>query len=361
VSIKLVRITMLAALALVGLTLMGASSASSLAGRVIAQGKITIGGQAASGVQVQVHAWPTSSVLGKLKAGQLVPWQLVGSATTAGDGSYAVTISSPAALTSSADMNGYVNLTVDAGNASWSFSRRLASGQALAMPNTDMNGVTAASPEVANLRPAGRHVCDPVPSLVKRLGNNWAIVGQSYATFRRVTHTFTYTEDQESSLGVGDSPTGKVGSFTVNGTWSQASTGTQAFPSFHKSNVWYRTEFKIGKFLRYCPALHIPKNYSVRVIGWAGGSSMLHPRVPPATTAGNCVNEASGARFSKDTSSAVTWSKGLTIAVVGFDASAHTGYDKRGKVDFHFGIRSRLCGTNDVPGGNPRQLVARLP
>lgn len=341
-----------------------AAATSSLpAGIIIAQGSVTIRGNSAVGIKVAVYAWPPAAVLSRAQGGAKVPWRLVGSATTAIDGSYQVRISDAAALRSLADRNGYVNLEIDAGTASWSFSRRIivVDGMTvLATANADMGVTRIMSPEVVNLQTSAPGTpCYTVPTLIRNLGKNWAIVGQSYSTLRRVTQSFSYTRGQESSLGVGVSYSGKAGSFYADGTWSQSSSATQAFPSYHKSNDWYRTEFKIGKFLRWCPALHIAKNVSVRVIGWAGGDNVRHPRQPPRVPQKNCVPEIKNSKWYSNNTAAVAWSKGLTIPAVSFDASAQTGYDRSAQVEFVFHQSGSLCGTHDVPGGDPRQIVAR--
>lgn len=228
------------------------------------------------------------------------------------------------------------------------------------MPNADMSIATPASPQVTDLQMASPATCDVAPTLVKQLGKNWAVVGQSYATLRGITQSFTYPKGQESSLGGGISYSGEPGSFQVNGTWSQSSTSMQGFPSFHESNDWYRTEFKIGKFLRYCPALGILKKiFTVHVIGWAGGDSVLHPKQPPRTPKANCVQELAGSRWITNSTAAVEWSKGLTIPVIAFEGSAQTGYDTSAQVSFKYQVTGSLCGTHDAPGGDPRQLVAK--
>jgi hypothetical protein len=43
---------------------------------------------------------------------------------------------------------------------------------------------------------------------------------------------------------------------------------------------------------------------------------------------------------------------------IGIDLSAHTGYNTSAKINFKFHAAGHLCGTNDVPGCNPKRMLA---
>ena len=71
-------------------------------------------------------------------------------------------------------------------------------------------------------------------------------------------------------------------------------------------------------------------------------------------------NVEKGSSFTKDTTSSGTFSTGLTITEVGFNASAQTGWDTDATISYHFrntGIN--LCGLRDYPTGrHPNFIVA---
>jgi hypothetical protein len=86
-----------------------------------------------------------------------------------------------------------------------------------------------------------------------------------------------------------------------------------------------------------------------------------------AGTSGTARSSAGGsaARYAPTaTPAAVEWSAGFSIAQIGFNAIAQTGYDADAAV--HFDVQKKgtctskeLCGTNDYPGGTPRRLAAK--
>ncbi len=171
-----------------------------------------------------------------------------------------------------------------------------------------------------------------------------------------VTQTFVYGRGQRSTLGIGESRTGAPGSWRQGGTETIASTSSVAFPSSGEGNDLYRTQFYVGKFELSCPG--IPAVFELRAYRFAGGASVVHPAAAPA--ARFCIRMPRGAVFTLTGSTAVSWSNGFTIPSQHFSTVAQTGYAKTAAPEFHFAAKNKLlCGTNGLPTGKPRQLVAK--
>jgi hypothetical protein len=73
------------------------------------------------------------------------------------------------------------------------------------------------------------------------------------------------------------------------------------------------------------------------------------------------VPQEAASFFDRERSAAITWSNGVdTNGPIGIDLSIQTGYSSSATATFKFSKDSRLCGTNDVPGADPKILVARF-
>jgi hypothetical protein len=247
-----------------------------LAGSLAAQGRlVSPNGRVIGGARVVLYAWPVTSVVSEIRPGQRVPLKIVGSAVTSASGRYAIRVTSPAALLSSAERDGTVNLeiitTTRAGWDVFSFPRRLvptAHGTVLAVAS---DGTAARmAPQVANLHlmRANHHLIRAAPgriagpskccqcgqlSPVKNLGPQWSTVGATYSHVTGVKMSFTYGNGQRSSLGVAVSSSGSFGTWTASGVHDQSSTSSESFPTFTgATSNYYRTEFVYEKYLVEC-------------------------------------------------------------------------------------------------------------
>lgn len=314
----------------------------------------------AAGADVQLYAWPSDGVLQALRPGHSVPRKLLATATTGSAGSYTLRV--PAGvLHSVANSSGYANLEADSGTGSWFFTRKA----------TDLG--TVGSVNIAGASPA---TCSGwvFQHQVKKA---WGTVGQAYilSNATHVHEKFSYAKGQSSTLGVGVSPSGKVGSFSANGSESESKTGSVGFPGFGPSNVLYRTLWRMALYRDLCGrggkvmTSAVPMGgfkckdgvcvkYQVRSDGWASGESEVHPRQAPKTPSFDCVPYQAGGSFSTDSERAKTWSGGLSVTALNFSAEAQTGYDTSAQVSFTFGASRALCGTNAVPPA-AAQLVAK--
>jgi hypothetical protein len=344
----------------------------SLAGQVIVQGRLLGGDRkaAASGIRVSLYAWPNSQVLKALRPGEQVPWKLVGSTVTTASSSYRISITSPTALLSSVTKSGVVNLQVistsNAGFGSFNFSRRIApsgdGGFVVENASSD-NDYHVISAQAVNLRLSTSHwkanasnAPDHCTGWLYRTsyGPEWDIVGQTYVNYSGITQGFTYHAGQSSTLGVGISSTNKSGSFTGDGTTSESSSTAETYPTRGPAYVYYQTEFVYANYEDECTQ---GNQWEARSDGYAGGAQSAFTSKPPV--ANYCVNQEAGSTFTKSTTTAVTWTNGLSIPVIGLSLSSHTGYDSGASLTFHFTGNHRMCGTGGYPGGTPYQLDGR--
>lgn len=330
---------------------------------MVATGTVTsASGAAASGAVVRLYAWPSDQVLQHLRPGQVVPRTLLATTKASAAGTYSFRVSS-AAMRSAAVSGDYANLEADSGMATWFFTRK-ASGAA---PVIHLN-LTGASPARHCSGWKFQYQVDPA----------WGVVGQAYVWPRAtgVDVTYTYSRGQSTTLGIGASPTGKVGTFTASGSETQSKTGTEGMPGFKVGNVLWRTKWKVAKYRDTCArsvesaasgvtrgGWHcsdgVCTKWQVRANGWKSGSNELHPKAAPHTPSYDCARFQGGPNsyFQTTSEKAVTWSGGLSVPVVNFDAEAQTGYDNSAQLTFTFAKTRLLCGTDAAPP-NAKQLVA---
>ena len=335
---------------------------SPLTGTIAAQGRLVgAGGNAIQGARVILYAWPADSIVSKLKDGQLVPVRTVGTAYTTASGNYAVPVTSPAALQDSAAADGTVNLeliaSTPAGFAAFSFPRRLVeTAQGTALIGASGNAGTAA-PQTANLHLTNVAASSAPPiqcgQLVKvgTFGQRRTVVGAMYSHVPGVTMNFRYGSGQSSSLGVAVSGSGTFGTWSASGTHSISTNASETFPTFRNvTSHRYRTVFVYDEFRIECGGLQ------AQATSWAAGATTLGA-TPPAAT--HCVTQQAGSTFVKDSTSAYTFSGGVAMSgAIGVNLSAHTGYSTTAELRFAFSQTRSLCGTNALPGGAARRLVA---
>jgi hypothetical protein len=319
-------------LALAASLVLPASAATGTAssGQLVATGTVTgTGGRAVPGAKVSLYAWPSSAVLEQLRPGQAVPRSLIATTTADSSGNFSLRVQETT-LPSVAVAGGYANLEADSGYATWFFTRKAAA------PSTKID-IAGAVPDHCSGWVFKRH-----------LKKAWATVGQAYI-WPKATHvseTFTYTQDQSTTLGVGISPTDKFGSFSASGTVTDTKGAGQGFPGFGPSNVLYRTLFTVGKFWDVCTQ---GIKYMVHPDDWSGGTSEEHPQKAPSTQPYNCDPEQPDDTFYTTNEKAKDWMFGLNISAVGFNGQAQTGYDSGAQVTFTFHRQRKICGWKGQP------------
>jgi hypothetical protein len=341
-----------------------AQVASAAPAGTVVTGEVAAGGHPVSGAKVTLYAWPRQAVVAALKPGDRVPLRAIGSALSSNTGRYSISVSNWKGVRASAD-HGIVNLEALAvrGRSAglFNFPRILvttASGAALAVDGQAR--VPSMVPQQATLGlvhgPALKPGIPPCGVIykIKSFGKRSAVVGGTYSRVTGVKMHFKYSRTQSSQLGVGVSATGKKGSWSADGTHSTSNTGSEDFGTQkNKVSTLYKTEFKYGLFGVVC------RGYLTKATEWAGGATRARTSVPKATS---CVRQAAGTKFTKDTTSAWTFSSGVSMGtVIGINLSAQTGYDHDASVEYDFAHTHSLCGKKDNPGGSPGLLVAGLP
>jgi hypothetical protein len=192
-----------------------------------------------------------------------------------------------------------------------------------------------------------------VRSVYKQLGQKTTNVEQSYTTVNGISMSFNYGNGQSSRLGVGTSLNNPNGGFSASGTDSVSTNKNQGFPtSTAKSYNHWETNFLAEEIKDQCPTGTI---YSVMEYKWAGGAVVTHPSSAPSVSSGNCVPEPKGSTWTQSGTRASSFSVGWSV--LGFNASAQTGYSSTASIHFAYNVSGRLCGTKDVPGGSPGVLV----
>ncbi len=92
-----------------------------------------------------------------------------------------------------------------------------------------------------------------------------------------------------------------------------------------------------------------------------GGSNVVTGiSIPDAT---NCVPEVADFKWHTSSTEASTIDDALTVAALGFSASAQTGWSNSDTLYYQDTDDSawHLCGLNDYPAGNPGKVVAGVP
>jgi hypothetical protein len=332
-----------------------AASGAAPSGRVIARGKVTgVSGHAMPGATVRLYAWPSDRVLQRLKPGQAIPMTLLATAKATSSGTYQLRASAKALL-KAAVYNGYANLEIDSGTASWSLPYRASTASPADSPAATANVPTVnLSSRIPSRFPPP---CSWV--YVKQLKPAWTQVGQGYVLTSGISQQFTYDSGQSSSLGVGLSESGDAGSFHADGTRSESSGQSQNFRKHFKGYDWYESEFRVAKDALDCEGQGTVE-HRVRSNGYFGGARDAHPKKRPKYQ--QCAREAGGTTVKTHKEKAVTWSFGFHVDAVDFDGSAQTGYDTSAQIVYKFGRRGGYeCGTNNAVPAKAPQLIIRGP
>lgn len=197
-------------------------------------------------------------------------------------------------------------------------------------------------------------------TLKKDLGKRLVAVGTGAQNTKNINHTFTFKKGSVSTLGIGVSANGAVGSYKSGGDVTRKSDSVTTWPTATAAGSReYKTYFTYGEYQITCAAPFITRTtYEVRPISYAGGATYTSSTTLPA--ASKCTQFAKGSTFTKDTSKAVTWSNGANLkAAIGVDLKSQAGYTEAVSIKFEFKATARLCGSNDYPGGTPTRLVGK--
>jgi hypothetical protein len=350
---------------------------------------LTAEGSPATGATVRLVVWPRNEVEAALVEGDSVKLQELGVGVVEEDGRFALPVA-PDLLAPHADSTGLVNLQaiavdeVRGGLAPHGFTKRLKKN-----PLTDLWELENVAPEKGVLYTPERvklvlneastdladggstdEAAEEVPldkscyaGLVQNLGLAWGIVGQVFHNMSGVTSDFSYMGGASSSLGIGYSVSGALGSWKSSGTNAKSSAYEENFPTqgdYAKKYLW--SKFEYGKYRVHCDGSTYAYHYEVRAKQWAGGGGLTS--VSSSPTATYCVPKPAGSTYSLASTKSITYTNGADVSKwIGIDLSASTGYSSAAKISGKYGPRGQLCGTNGYPASTttpPRRLVSKL-
>lgn len=362
----------------------GAGSAS--AGLTLAAGRVVDQwGAPLPGARVTVLLWPNQEVLGFQKVGDAVNLLKVSAGSTDATGQFRLSVPSVDSLLPGLGRDGVANfsLVATAPGATTAFglsrgvdtvtiggvSERLLAADPAAESVSLTLGGAARTDSGSGSESTPTPAPDPHGAMQKAcwsvyaadLGNRVALVGQHASTTPYVTSNFRYTSGSSSTVGVGFSMSGSAGTWSQSGTHTVSSSGTVGFAPKTGAGYWgRRTYFALGKYQVMCGdgMGSAFTYYEARVRTWAGGATTANWGTAPSAT--HCVPQEATSFFDRERSAAITWTNGFdTSGPIGVDLSIQTGYSSSATATFNFSRTSRLCGTNDVPGADPKILVAR--
>lgn len=361
-------LVIIAAAALVPVSLAASASASPpsavMSGRIAVEGQIT-GSPSPGGVRIALYAMPPQPVMNKLEPGVRFQGKLVGVTTSSLSGAYAITVSHPDAISSSA-FHGLVNFEIWAdGHGYWTvfgFQRQIA-GHSLA----PVFGPATSSPQraVLTMYKLGKHdAAIPASAMIAGcwvlapggdLGPVNAAVDGLWSTIKGVSKTLGYTVDASSSISIGvsisDGPwvSGHDGTTSVSNT----SGGEDYRPVPGRESKVGDTQMEEGLF-NTCQISAEVATFPYQV---NGGAWYVKTTVPDAT---HCVFQQSGSTLHMDRTKATTFGDGITLGgTFGIDLAATTGFSHEAYVKYHYSAKGYACGVKGKPlAQTARSVVA---
>jgi len=313
-------------------------------------------------VTVQVYAFPAPNTYAHVH-GTKIPMILVGTTTMPDitDKTFSISLNVPAGTTNLDAIGLSGGSIIDEDFFPAASARTASAGTAgvktytLTFPaNPDVSTTVV---NAADARPDAPDVLSCSTYYDGSLGTPWITVGGEFATTNGGTATFNYGDGASTTLGVGTSATGKAGTFSLSGTESQSSSATQSFPVewYSYGSHHFETEFSEEEAYTWCyQSLTGISSYTYfnHVDGWDGGDEAVGVN---SISAPYCVPEnpgSSGVTFTENSSSAWTFTAGLSIPALDLNATAQTGYTNSASWAFEFNPNDNryLCGAQGYPG-----------
>jgi hypothetical protein len=351
-----------------------------LLGQVIVRGDVVgSSGRGLAGARVELYAWP-GSWPGKqpVHRGERVPMRYIGQAFSTASGQYAVRITHPAALEASAQRGGVVNLQIAvAGSSAWyEFPLRITStsrGPALARitarpgarwsPNTVALHVSGSAWKAATQ--PGDFCYNETSVYDKDYGKTWGAVDETYERYSGISATAKLSNGQNTSFSVGISSSGDAGTFSASGSFSLGDSVTTQFNSFAgPGSQGYQANYTPSEYTHYLEPGNCFYNDYAQPRVQDDGDRVEGAGSAPSTPTKYCDLQSGVHSKTYTKTTASTIGSGLTIAEIGFTASAQTGwtsndtitYTETGTGNWH------TCGQNGDPAtSSPGRIVTGLP
>ncbi len=191
----------------------------------------------------------------------------------------------------------------------------------------------------------------------------FVLIGSLYSTWSSFSGSYAYQTSASSTLGVGYSSTGVLGSYSASGTSTKAS--TQLFTWYPSASFQklFKVQWKYFKQQSHC-VFEFSEYYFYEVVpqnATAGGTDATAASVP-STPAANCVQQ-NGFTYSTSNQTAITWTNGVALgSIIGIDLSSKSNWTTSHKIAISTTAQRKLCGTSGQPGDSYfGELVARPP
>lgn len=215
----------------------------------------------------------------------------------------------------------------------------------------------------------GRSKSQPMPKQYGCVITNVAtytpftLIGTLYSTWSSFSGSYQYQTSASSTLGVGYSTTGVLGSYSMSGTSTKAS--SQLF-TWYPSGAFkklFKVQWKYFKQQSHC-VFEFFEYYFYEVVpqNATGGGTDATAASIPATPAANCVQQ-NGFTYSTTNQTAINWTNGVTIgSLIGIDLSAQSNWTTSHKIAISTTAQRKVCGTNGQPGDSYfGELVVKPP
>jgi len=325
------------------------AQAATKAPPIVVRGTLTVAGAAGTqtssralgGDRVALYAMPAQPYMNKLQPGDRVQGKLVGVTTSSTSGAYAIRLTHPAALRSSA-YRGLVNLEVwAAGHGYWTvygFSRQAAGASSPLRATLTMHPLS--TPAAAAPASSGCWVLAPNGDL----GPVWTKLEGLWSTISGVKKYLSYTVGSSSSVSIAVEVnykwvSGQDGNNTVTST-----TGGEDYPMLRgtKSRVG-KTEMEEGLF-NSCEISGQDATFPYAV---DGGTGWIKSKPPKARY---CVPQLAGSDIHMEKTQSFTFADGINLeATFGISLSATTGYSKEAAIKYTYTANGYACGTHSYP------------
>jgi hypothetical protein len=309
-----------------------------------------------NGVRLELVAWPK----GKIRVGQKVHLQVVGKATSSNSGSYAIhpSVTLP---------KGLHNLEVLARSSkavgAFSFPRKITQGgRALAVDGSASTGPVRANIHMMALPksavPAVPHPGNPLCQLTSRktreFGPRWVSVGGLYDLMPNGQMQETYSAGASTTIGVGISIAGDVGSFSLAGTFTQTTSTTEPFKPVTGKIVNEQTPYTFGEYT-LCGVMA-----QVQPEVWVLGSHVKNTTAPLIDKCSKFLPQ--GSVITRKSGTAGTFTAGVDLKKeIGIKLSAQSGYNQNVQIKYTFQTGGGyLCGSNNYASASRWIIMSPL-
>lgn len=188
-----------------------------------------------------------------------------------------------------------------------------------------------------------------------------------YTAASGTTGEFDYKASSTSELGLAISVSGKAGTYSQSGTHAVTTSSSWDFGIQTGAHTDW-THFTYTKYSLYCYPVGSSYSpgaiYSYETIPTSldGGEYIYAATAPSAPPAANCGPLAASGHVTISSTTASTWSSGVSISGVGgltVNLSSRTGYSTSSSITYRNNTTTtkHVCGVSGPPGSHPGRLV----